>query len=64
MAESSVAADPMPRRRQHETETRRVAGPYDVYVIGQDPEPVAPSSTGEAIGDGLFNRAGPNDFGS
>jgi len=41
-----------------------VAGPYDVYVIGQDQEPARPSPTGQVIGDGLFNRAGPNDFGS
>lgn len=36
----------------------------DVYVIGQDQEPATPSPTGQAIGDGLFNRAGPKDFGS
>jgi hypothetical protein len=46
-----------------QVEPAYVAG-YDVYVIGQDQEPATPSPTGQAIGDGLFNRAGPKDFGS
>jgi hypothetical protein len=39
-----------------------VTGPYDVYVV--EPDPSTPSTTGQLIGDGLFNRTGPNDFGS
>ena len=47
-----------------QVEPAYVTGPYDVFVIEQDPEPATPSPTGQVIGDGLFNRAGPNDFGS
>jgi len=58
MARTSVVEVPV------QVEPVHVAGPYDVYVIGQDQDTATPSPTGQAIGDGLFNRAGPNDFGS